>query len=145
MTDLLYWIPLDCTTQAADTTGVLPMRAQSKALPPGTVHFLKLSHCVFPLTALFALWLCPKHKSEAPVTVITAPLKRNDKWTNVTIPWPAHSLFAQTALHIHTDIRIQKSPSFLVVHKQIMKVLLQEGNRTEQVKAVTYVHTSMWR
>lgn len=66
-------------TQAVCTTGVLSMWRQSKAAPPGTSHFPKLSHCVFPLTALFALRPSPKHKSEPPVAVITAPLNRNDK------------------------------------------------------------------
>ncbi len=99
------------TTQAVCTTGVVSMWEQSKAAPPGTLQFPKLSRCVFPLTAFFALRPSPKHESKPPVAVITAPLNRNDKWTNVTIPWPACSLFALTASlsHTHTPIQAPKS------------------------------------
>lgn len=63
------------TNQAFQTAGSVNNR-WSKAVPPwGTLHFPELSHCVFSLTALFALRLSHKRESEPPVAVITAPLK----------------------------------------------------------------------
>lgn len=97
-----------------------------RKVPPGTLHFPKLSRCVFPSTALFALRPSPEHKSEPLVAVITAPLKRHDKLTNVTIPRLARSLFASTVLHTGREIRLL---SVSYPQTQIMKVLLQAIER----------------
>lgn len=113
------------------------MWRRSKAAPPGTLHFPKLPRCVSPLTALFALRPSPKHKSEPP----SGSNYHSTEMTNEQMS-QCHSLHAPSLLqqpytytHTRTHTRAQKSSLF-----STHIFLQQEGNQTEQVKALTGVH-----